>query len=56
VKAKGAGVRRRGGPAREDFVLETIYWDADTARLLPREHVLPPCSPNRHRWQFWGRA
>jgi hypothetical protein len=25
VKAKGAAVRRRGGRAREDFVLETIY-------------------------------
>ena len=34
VKAKGAAVRRRGGRAREDFVLETIYWDAGTARLL----------------------
>jgi integrase len=36
VKAKGAAVRRGGGRAREDFVLETIYWDAGTARLLPR--------------------
>jgi len=36
VKAKGAAVRRRGGRAREDFVLETVYWDAGTARLLPR--------------------
>ncbi|WP_032793586.1 MULTISPECIES: site-specific integrase [Streptomyces] len=35
VKAKGAQpkVRRRGG-AREDYVLETVYWDAGTARLL----------------------
>ena len=56
VKANGAAGRRRSGRAREDFVLETIYWDADTARLLPREHVLPPCSPNRHRWQFWDQA
>ncbi len=24
------------GPSREDFVLETVYWDAGTARLLPR--------------------
>ncbi|MEU6718045.1 site-specific integrase [Nonomuraea sp. NPDC046802] len=31
VKAKGAR-----GQAREDFVLETVYWDAGTARLLPR--------------------
>ncbi|MFE2186059.1 tyrosine-type recombinase/integrase [Streptomyces sp. NPDC059455] len=36
VKAKGAAARRRGGRAREDFVLETVYWDAGTARLLPR--------------------
>lgn len=37
VKANGAQpkVRRRGG-AREDYVLETVYWDAGTARLLPR--------------------
>ena len=31
VKAKGAAVRRRGGRAREDFVLETVFWDAGTA-------------------------
>ena len=36
VKAKGAAARRRRGRAREDFVLETVYWDAGTARLLPR--------------------
>ncbi|OKH95572.1 tyrosine-type recombinase/integrase [Streptomyces uncialis] len=36
VKAKGSAVRRRGGRGREDFVLETVYWDAGTARLLPR--------------------
>ncbi len=37
VKAKGARSKaRRRGQAREDFVLETIYWDAGTARLLPR--------------------
>ncbi|KOG85503.1 hypothetical protein ADK38_36310 [Streptomyces varsoviensis] len=37
VKAKGARSKaRRRGQAREDFVLETVYWDADTARLLPR--------------------
>ena len=36
VKAKGAAKARRRGVAREDFVLETIYWDAGTARLLPR--------------------
>lgn len=37
VKAKGAQPRtRRRGPPREEFVLETVYWDAGTARLLPR--------------------
>ncbi|MGI5488837.1 tyrosine-type recombinase/integrase [Microtetraspora malaysiensis] len=37
VKAKGARSRvRRRGQAREDFVLETVFWDAGTARLLPR--------------------
>lgn len=37
VKAKGAKSKsRRRGEAREDFVLETVYWDAGTARLLPR--------------------
>ncbi|WP_331740112.1 site-specific integrase (plasmid) [Streptomyces albidoflavus] len=35
VKTKGAPARRRGR-AREDFALETVYWDAGTARLLPR--------------------
>lgn len=39
VKAKGARPRprtRHRGAVREDFVLETVYWDAGTARLLPR--------------------
>jgi integrase len=37
VKAKGARPRtRRRGAVREDFVLEPVYWDAGTARLLPR--------------------
>nr|WP_210167986.1 site-specific integrase [Streptomyces sp. SID4946] len=37
VKAKGARSKaRRRGQAREDLVLETVYWDAGTARLLPR--------------------
>lgn len=37
LKAKGTQprTRRRGAP-REDFVLEPVYWDAGTARLLPR--------------------
>ncbi len=37
VKAKGARSKaRRRGQAREDCVLETVYWDAGTARLLSR--------------------
>lgn len=37
VKAKGARTKaRRRGQAREDFVPEPVYWDAGTARLLPR--------------------
>ncbi|GAA3481658.1 hypothetical protein GCM10018966_061890 [Streptomyces yanii] len=37
VKAKGARTKaRRRGQAREDYVLEPVYWDAGTARLLPR--------------------
>ncbi|MFI6597442.1 tyrosine-type recombinase/integrase [Nonomuraea sp. NPDC050536] len=37
VKAKGAQTKaRRRGQVREDFVLENLYWDAGTARLLPR--------------------
>ncbi|WP_408057287.1 IS5 family transposase [Streptomyces bobili] len=37
VKAKGARPRtRRRGAVREDFVLEPVYWDAGTARLLTR--------------------
>ncbi|GAB2965954.1 tyrosine-type recombinase/integrase [Streptomyces heilongjiangensis] len=37
VKAKGAKprTRRRGAP-REAYVMEPVYWDAGTARLLPR--------------------
>lgn len=36
VKAKGARTKaHRRGQAREDYVLETVYWDAGTARLLP---------------------
>lgn len=36
-KARGAKSKsRRRGQVREDFVLETVYWDAGTARLLPR--------------------
>ena len=37
VKDKGARSKaRRRGQAREGFVLETVYWEAGTARLLPR--------------------
>lgn len=36
IRGKGAGTRRRGSVAREDAVLEAIFWDAGTARLLPR--------------------
>jgi integrase len=37
VKAKGAKSKtRRRGEERKDFVLEPVYWDAGTARLLPR--------------------
>ena len=37
VKSKGARAKtRRRGQEREDVVLETVYWDAGTARLLPR--------------------
>ncbi|MFF4647071.1 tyrosine-type recombinase/integrase [Streptomyces sp. NPDC001389] len=37
VKAKGARTKvRRRGQSREDYVLEPVYWDAGTARLLPR--------------------
>lgn len=37
VKAKGARAKvRRRGQARGDCVLEPVYWDAGTARLLPR--------------------
>lgn len=36
VRAKGAATRRRGSAAREDAVREWVYWDAGTARLLPR--------------------
>jgi integrase len=37
VKAKGARSKaRRRGQAREDYALETVYWGAGAARLLPR--------------------
>ena len=37
VKAKGARTKgRHRGQSREDYVLEPVYWDAGTARLLPR--------------------
>ncbi len=37
LKAKGARIKgRRRGQTREDFVVETVYWDAGTARLLFR--------------------
>lgn len=37
VKAKSTRSKaRRRGQAREDFVPETVYWGAGTARLLPR--------------------
>ncbi|MCI4039991.1 site-specific integrase [Streptomyces sp. TRM75563] len=37
VKAKGARTKaRRRGQVRGDYVLETVYWDAGAARLLPR--------------------
>lgn len=37
VRAKGARSKaHRRGQARKDFVLETVYWDTGTARLLPR--------------------
>lgn len=37
VQAKGARAKtRRRGQAREDVVLETVYWGAGTERLLPR--------------------
>lgn len=36
LKAKGARVKtRRRWQAREDFVLETVYWGTSTARLVP---------------------
>ena len=59
VKAKGARSKaRRRGQAREDFVLETVYWDAGTARLLPRllravpagRCSSPTAAPARERW------
>lgn len=37
VKSKGAKPRRRGRTtAYSDYVMERVYWDAGTARLLPR--------------------
>jgi hypothetical protein len=57
VKAKGAAVRCRGRPGAGGLRAGDDLLDAGTARLLPREHVLTPCSPNHHhRWQFWGRV
>ncbi|MFC5034631.1 hypothetical protein C8250_034630 [Streptomyces sp. So13.3] len=36
-RPKGAiPITRRGGAARDQYVLQTVYWDAGTARLLPR--------------------
>ncbi|MGW3746841.1 tyrosine-type recombinase/integrase [Streptomyces sp. NPDC005146] len=46
VKAKGAKPRtRRRGAVREDFVMEPVYWDAGTARLLPRLLKDRTCGP-----------
>ncbi|GAB2451008.1 site-specific integrase [Nocardia tengchongensis] len=43
VKSKGAKPRtRRRGAAHHGHVLETVYWDAGTARLLP------PADPRPH--------
>lgn len=37
VKAKGGQPKvRRRGASRADYVLETVFWDAGTARLPPR--------------------
>jgi site-specific recombinase XerD len=37
VKSKGAEPRtRRRNATHHEFVLDTVYWDAGTARLLPR--------------------
>lgn len=36
VKSKGARARTRRGAGHGEFVWETVYWDAGTARLLPR--------------------
>jgi site-specific recombinase XerD len=36
VKSKGAKPRTRRTAAHHEHVLETVYWDAGTARLLPR--------------------
>ena len=37
VKSKGAQPKvRRRGATRADYVLEMVFWDAGTARLLPR--------------------
>lgn len=46
VKSKGARAKaRRRGQAREDYVLETVYWDASTAQLLPRLLKGRTCGP-----------
>ncbi|WP_435828156.1 site-specific integrase [Nocardia testacea] len=36
VKSKGAKPRTHRGAAHHEHVLETVYWDAGTAGLLPR--------------------
>lgn len=36
VKSKGAKPRTRRGATHAEHVLQTVYWDAGTARLLPR--------------------
>ncbi|MBR7679264.1 site-specific integrase, partial [Streptomyces daliensis] len=46
VTAQGAKSKsRRRGQVRKDFVLETVYWDAGTARLLPRLLKGRTCGP-----------
>lgn len=45
-KAKGARTKnRRRGQVRGDYVLETVYWGARTARLLPRLLKGRTCGP-----------
>ncbi|EYT81610.1 recombinase [Streptomyces sp. Tu 6176] len=46
VKSKGAKPKvRRRGTVRADYVLETVFWDAGTARLLPRLLKGHTCGP-----------